>query len=127
MEWDELPRAGDLLILLGTLTLPLLTPLSRHYFLEPLHLVAKDRLSWEKNLQGTIAVRNGIALAGLFAITHSIAAFAGLQWKPKLWAIAFISCALVYLTLDDLLLDEPRRSRERPVGLARLLGHASRT
>jgi len=99
MEWDELPRAGDLVILLGTLTLPLLTPLSRVYLLEPLHIVTKDQLSWEKNLQGPIPVRDGVALAGLFAVTTSIAAFAGLQWKPKLWAIAFLSCALVYLTL----------------------------
>jgi uncharacterized protein (TIGR03663 family) len=99
MDWEELPRSGDLVILLGTLTLPLLTPVSRHYFLEPLGLIDKDRLSWEKSLQGTIATRDAVALSGLFAVTTSLAAFAGLQWRPRLWAIAFGSCGLVYLTL----------------------------
>jgi predicted membrane-bound mannosyltransferase len=100
MDWDEeLPRSADMLVLLGTLTLPLLTPLSRVYLLEPLHLVAKDRLKWETNLQSNIANRDAVALAGLFAVTVSISAFVGLQWKAKVWAIAFLCSALVYLTL----------------------------
>ncbi|MGE3074207.1 MAG: flippase activity-associated protein Agl23 [Dehalococcoidia bacterium] len=99
-DWDdELPRPGDLLILLGTFTLPLLTPLSRFFILEPLGIVEKDRLSWELHLQGSVAARDQIAILGLFSVSTSIAAFAGLQWKPKLWAIAFVSSTLVYLTL----------------------------
>ncbi|MEP6871360.1 MAG: flippase activity-associated protein Agl23 [Anaerolineaceae bacterium] len=100
MEWDDLPRSGDLLVLLGTLTLPLLTPLSRKYLLEPFGIVEKDRLNWEKHFQsGEIASRDAIAIGGLFAVTVSMAAFAGLQWKPKVWAVAFLGGALVYLTL----------------------------
>ncbi len=99
-EWgEELPRPGDVLILLGTFTLPLLTPVSRFYALEPFGIVEKDRLSWELHLQGVIAQRDAIAIAGLFSVTTSIAAFAGLQWRPKLWAIAFVACGIAYLTL----------------------------
>jgi predicted membrane-bound mannosyltransferase len=100
LDWrEDLPRPGDVLILLGTFTLPLLTPLSRFYLLEPLGIVAKDRLSWELHLQGTIAQRDAVAILGLFSVSVSIAAFAGLQWRPKLWTIAFLSCGLAYLTL----------------------------
>ena len=99
MEWDELPRSGDLVVLLGTFTLPLITPLSRTYLLEPLHLVKKDELNWETHLQSTISLSDGLALTGLFAITISIAAFVGLQWRARFWAIAFLACGFVYLTL----------------------------
>lgn len=106
---DDLPRQGDLLIILGTLTLPLLTPLTRIYFLEPLGLVDKDialgdgkftsRLNWDKNLRSGITAADQRALAGLFAITLSAAAFVGLQWRPKLWAMLFVGCGAIYLTL----------------------------
>jgi predicted membrane-bound mannosyltransferase len=100
LDWgEELPRPGDLVVLLGTFTLPLLTPLSRFFILEPLGIVQKDRLSWELHLQSHVATRDEVALLGLFSVTTSIAAFAGLQWRPKLWAIAFLSCGFVYLTL----------------------------
>lgn len=99
MDWDELPRAGDMLVLLGTFTLPLITPLSRTYVLEPLHLVKKDELNWETHLQSGISVSDGLALTGLFAITVSIAAFVGLQWRARFWTIAFVACGFVYLTL----------------------------
>ncbi|OAI40054.1 hypothetical protein AYO38_06550 [bacterium SCGC AG-212-C10] len=100
MDWPEkLPRSGDLLILLGTFTLPLLTPVSRHYLLEPLGLIETDRLSWELKLQGHIATRNLFALLGLFSVTTSIAAFAGLQWRPRLWGTLFLVCGALYLTL----------------------------
>ncbi len=99
-DWgSKLPRTGDMLILLGTLTLPLLTPVSRFYILEPFGIVDKDRLSWELNLTGKIATRDQVALLGLFSVTTSIAAFAGLQWRPKLWTIAFVGSGFVYLTL----------------------------
>ena len=100
MDWgDDLPGSGDVLILLGTLTLPLLTPLSRVYLLEPLGLVDKDRLNWDKSLQSNIAGRDAIALVGLFAVSLSASAFVGLQWKPRTWAMAFGLSALIYLTL----------------------------
>ena len=99
-DWgEEVPRPGDLLILLGTFTLPLLTPVSRAYILEPFGIIEKDRLSWELRLQGTIPRQDQVAILGLFSVTTSIAAFAGLQWRPKLWSIAFFSCGLAYLTL----------------------------
>jgi predicted membrane-bound mannosyltransferase len=100
LDWgEEMPRPADVLVLLGTFTLPLLTPISRFFILEPLGIVEKDRLSWELHLQGVIQQRDAVAIAGLFSVTTSIAAFAGLQWRPKLWAIAFVGCTVVYLTL----------------------------
>jgi len=99
-DWGEdLPRPGDLLVLLGTFSLPLLTPVTRTWILEPFGFIEKDRLSWELRLQGPIGSSDQLALLGLFAVTVSIAAFAGLQWRPKLWAIAFLSCTFVFLTL----------------------------
>ncbi len=100
LDWDEhLPRAGDVLILLMTFTFVLLTPALRHYLLEPLGLLDKDRLNWEKNLQGRISSDDRMALLGIFAMTVSIAAFVGLQWRPRLWSILFGACAFIYLTL----------------------------
>ncbi|MGE5595628.1 MAG: flippase activity-associated protein Agl23 [Hyphomicrobiales bacterium] len=97
---DELPRTGDLLVLLGTLTLPLLTPISRVFVLEKFGIVEKDRLNWEKQFaDGSISANDALALAGLFAISVSAAAFVGLQWRPKVWAIAFAVGTAVYLTL----------------------------
>lgn len=99
LEWSELPRSADVLIVQGTLILPLLTPVTRHYLLEPLGILHDDRLRWETKLQGTIGTRDQLALLGLFAITTSGAAFVGLQWRPRLWSILFAACAVVYLTL----------------------------
>ncbi|MBI5947704.1 MAG: TIGR03663 family protein [Chloroflexi bacterium] len=106
---DELPRQGDLLIILGTLVLPLLTPLLRIYVLEPLGFIDKDikfgdgkltsRLNWDQHLRSGITSADQRALGGLFAITISAAAFVGLQWRPKLWAILFVGCGAIYLTL----------------------------
>lgn len=94
-----LPRSGDLLVLLGTLTLPLLTPVSRVFLLEPLGIVEDGRLDWQaKFAGGHIAASDALALAGLFAVTTAAAAFVGLQWKPKVWAIAFVVGTAVYLT-----------------------------
>lgn len=99
LDWgDDLPRPGEVLVLLGTFCLPLLTPIARVSLLEPLGIIEEDRLSWQQNLQGEIATRDAVALLGLFAITTSIAAFAGLQWKPRVWGIAFAVGTFVYLT-----------------------------
>ncbi|WP_322794936.1 6-bladed beta-propeller, partial [Tepidiforma sp.] len=100
LDWGEdLPRPGEVLLLLGTFCLPLLTPVARVTLLEPLGLIEKDRLSWEKRLQGPLDTRDQVALLGLFTVTVSMAAFAGLQWRPKVWGIAFALSAVVYLTL----------------------------
>ncbi len=107
-DWDHFPRSADVLVLLGTIVLPLLTPILREP-LEKFGFVAKDvalgngeftsRLNWEKHLNANITVNDGLALAGLFAITTSAAAFVGLQWKPRIWLISFLSGAVIYFTL----------------------------
>ncbi|MGH2609425.1 MAG: flippase activity-associated protein Agl23, partial [Tepidiformaceae bacterium] len=100
MDWDEdLPRPADVLILLMTFTFVLLTPVARPYFLEPLGILEEDRLNWQQNLQGRIPTDDAMALAGIFAMTISIAAFVGLQWRARLWAILFAGCGFIYLTL----------------------------
>ncbi len=98
-ETGNLPRSGELLLVLGTLTLPLLTPLSRHYLFEQFNLIEDGRLSWNDSLRTAVSGRDTAALAGLFALTLSISAFAGLNWRPRLWALLFVPSAIVYLTL----------------------------
>ncbi|MFN0094645.1 MAG: flippase activity-associated protein Agl23 [Dehalococcoidia bacterium] len=110
-DWDDdLPRSADVLILLGTITLPLLTPLIR----EPLRWAGilepqfpgrggklTDRLDWEFHLQfaNSITRADRFVLAGLFSLTISAAAFVGLQWKPRLWLLTALACAAIYTTL----------------------------
>jgi uncharacterized protein (TIGR03663 family) len=93
-RWERLPRGGDVLVVLGTLVLPLLTA-----FLKPpiegLGLVNKGELV----CRGVIPQRDAIVLGGLFLITGSAAAFVGLQWRARTWAIAAGASALIYLTL----------------------------
>jgi predicted membrane-bound mannosyltransferase len=107
MDWGALPRAGDVLVLLGTITLPLLTPVLRHP-LEAMGIVEKDivvgdrlvsRLDWQHHLLNNMSTGDGLILLGLFTLVTSAAAFVGLQWRPKVWAIAFGIGAAVYLTL----------------------------
>ncbi|MEX1103005.1 MAG: glycosyltransferase family 39 protein, partial [Dehalococcoidia bacterium] len=100
LDWeDDLPRPADLLILLMTFTFVLLTPLARLRLLEPLGVLEKDRLNWQLNLQNNVSFDDAMALAGIFAMSISIAAFVGLQWRPKLWSILFGVCGFIYLTL----------------------------
>jgi predicted membrane-bound mannosyltransferase/DNA-binding beta-propeller fold protein YncE len=100
LDWgQELPRPAGVLVLLGTFCLPLLTPVTRVWLLEPLGIIEQDRLYWERSLQGPISLGDGLLLLGLFTVTTSIAAFAGLLWRPKVWGIAFALSALVFLTL----------------------------
>ncbi len=93
-SWEVLPRSGDLLILLGTLTLPLLTAFLKTP-LENAGIVEKGRLVCSARIPRADAT----ALVGLFAVTGSAAAFVGLQWRPKTWAIAAGLSVLAYLTL----------------------------
>ena len=108
MAWSELPRSGDLLVLMGTLTLPLLTPVLRDP-LERIGFVEKDiiladgattsRLDWDDHLLPAITTDDRWLLGGLFLLTTSSAAFVGLQWRARTWAICFGIVAGVYLTL----------------------------
>ncbi len=100
LDWEEkLPRPADVLILLMTFTFVLLTPAVRPWLLEPLGILDKDRLNWQLNLQGSIGTDDRLALAGIFAMTISIAAFVGLQWRAGLWSALFAGCGFIYLTL----------------------------
>lgn len=94
MGWETRPRPGDVLVLLGTLILPLLTAFLKAP-LEHAGIVAKGRLSCTPGM----ATNDMIALAGLFMVTTSAAAFVGLQWRARTWAIAFGASTLLYLTL----------------------------
>jgi predicted membrane-bound mannosyltransferase len=98
--WSELPRAGDVLIVLGTLTVPLLTP----FLKEPLvhaGLFSEGRMDWTAVCYGTAANagRDQLALGGLFTITAAAVAFVGLQWRPRTWLICAGAAAAIYMTL----------------------------
>ena len=95
----KLPRVGEALLVLGTMALPLLTPVSRHYILEQFNLIEAGRLSWDSTLRTTVSGDDRTALIGLFAITLSFSVFAGFNWRPRLWSLLFVPSALVYLTL----------------------------
>lgn len=115
--------ARDPLVLLGTITLPLLTPVSRHSLLEPLGVIEWNRLGWNESFQSGVNFRDSLALVGLFAITTSIAAFAGLQWKPRLLGADVPHRRIRLPDTHDFALDEPPRHGLGPLGLTRLLDH----
>lgn len=94
MDWQQMPRSGDMMVIVGTLILPLLTPVL-HQPLEDHGFVDKGRLV----CRSVMPRRDALALAGLFSVTASMAAFVGLQWRPKTWAIAAGLSAVIYLTL----------------------------
>lgn len=113
--WDALPRPGDLLILLGTLTLPLLAafakgplesglPMLRDLpLVEAIPVIGKGiitagRLDYP-GICNAPSTRDVFALGGLFAVFGSAAALVGLHWRPKTWALAAGLSAAVYLTL----------------------------
>ncbi len=98
--WDEFPRPADLLVLSGTLTIPLLTPLLKPPLVS-LGVLEKGQLDWTAVCHGQLpGQRNDqVALGGLFAITTSAAAFVGLQWRPRTWLICAAAAAAIYLTL----------------------------
>lgn len=106
-DWEELPRPGDALILLGTMTVPLITVLLRGP-LESLGVVGEKQLVcrcyWDYDAGDVVCrpthpARDALAMGGLFAITTSATALIGLQWRPKTWALAAGGAALLYLTL----------------------------
>ncbi len=107
LDWDELPRPGDALVLLGTMTIPLITVLLRGP-LESMGVVEKKQLVcrcyWDYDAGDLVCrpshpARDALAMGGLFAVTISAAALVGLQWRAKTWAVAVGAASLVYLTL----------------------------
>jgi predicted membrane-bound mannosyltransferase len=100
MAWHSLPRAGDVLVILGTLTVPLLTPLLKSP-LETLGVASAGQLGWPGvcDSLATDATQNRLILGGVFTMVVAAVAFVGLQWRPRTWAIAAGSAALLYLTL----------------------------
>ncbi len=97
--WTALPRAGDLLVVLGTLTVPLLAPVLR----EPLEraLAQPGQLQWPAVCQaaGATARQNVLILGGTYALLVGAAAWVGLAWRPRTWLIGASLAALLYLTL----------------------------
>jgi predicted membrane-bound mannosyltransferase len=97
---DQLPRPGDLLVLLGTLCLPLLVPFTKP-LLEAANVANPGQLDFPGVCSGVGAAagESRAILGGLFLVVVGAAAFVGLQWRPRIWTIAAGSSALVYLTL----------------------------
>ena len=105
LAWGDLPRTGDLLVLSGTLTLPLLTPFARE-LLEA--VFATDPLDyWRQASDGSslpgvcdeASLRQGLVLGFGFAVTTVVAAVAGLGWRARTWLVAAAVAALIYATL----------------------------
>lgn len=97
--WTRLPRTGDVLVVLGTLTVPLLAPVLH----EPLEgLFARPgQLQWPAVCQatGSTARQNVLLLGGTYALLVGAAAWVGLAWRPRTWLMAAGLAALLYLTL----------------------------
>ncbi len=93
--WEEIPRAGDVLIILGTLTVPLLAPLLKPVF-EKAGFVSPGQLDHPGVYN---SAHNQFILAGIYLVLVGAVAFIGLQWRWKTWAIAFGLSAFIYLTL----------------------------
>lgn len=95
LGWGALPRTGDLLVLTGTLTLPLLTPFAKGV-LET--IFAAGPLDYPA-VCANPSVRDGTVLAFAFLFAGGVAAIAGLSWRPRTWLIAAVLAALIYTTL----------------------------
>ncbi len=113
--WGQLPRSGDLLVLGGTLTVPLLAAFVRDPLEGGLPLLRDLAVLREVPLLGkgvvtagrfaypavcsNITASNALALGGVFAGVTAAAAFAGLAWRPRAWLVAAAAAALIYVTL----------------------------
>ena len=95
LGWGALPRTGDLLVLTGTLTLPLLTPFAKGV-LEA--IFAAGPLDYPA-VCANPSVRDGTVLGFAFLFAGGVAAIAGLSWRPRTWLIAAVLAALIYTTL----------------------------
>ena len=92
---ENLPRTGDLLVLTGTLTLPLLTPFAKG-MLET--IFSAGPLDYP-DVCSNPSVRDGAVLGFAFLFAGGVAAIAGLSWRPRTWLIAAVLAALIYTTL----------------------------
>lgn len=105
LGWGDLPRTGDLLVLTGTLTLPLLTPFAKE-LLEAVFATAPLDF-WRTDADGrTLAgvcdeatLRQGLVIGFGFAVTTVVAAIAGLGWRARTWLVAAAVAAFIYTTL----------------------------
>jgi len=92
--WRRLSRAGDLVVLTGTLTLPFLVP-----FAKPLlELFSSGPLDFPE-ICAAASTRDMAALAAGLAVACAIATLGGLLWRPRTWLIAAGVAVLIYLTL----------------------------
>ena len=103
LGWRHLPRSGDLLVLTGTLTLPLLTPFARPV----LEAVFSTNPLDYASLCATGSIRDGWVVGAAFVVTGGIAAFAGLNWRRRTWLIAAAVAFLIYTTLMTSLWTNP--------------------
>ena len=93
--WGDLPRTGDLLVLTGSLTLPLLTAFAKG----PLEVIfAAGPLDYPE-VCANPSTRAAAVLVTAFVVVCAIAAFAGLSWRPRTWLTAAAIGAIIYLTL----------------------------
>lgn len=94
VKWDRIPRSGDLLILTGTLTLPLLVAFAK----VPLEVVfATNPLDYPGVCSTPDARAAGVLIAA-FVAAGAIAAFAGLSWRPRTWLITAAIAVAIYAT-----------------------------
>ncbi len=93
--WGELPRTGDLVVLAGTLTLPLLTPFAK----KPLQAIFDTGSLDYPGVCATGSVGDGFALGFAFLVAGGIAAVAGASWRPRTWLIAAAVAVAIYATL----------------------------
>lgn len=92
--WRRLSRAGDLVVLTGTLTLPFLVP-----FAKPLlEAFSSGPLDFPE-ICAAASTRDAAALVTGFAVACAIATVAGLLWRPRTWLIAAGVAVFIYLTL----------------------------
>lgn len=102
LGWRELPRSGDLLVLTGALTLPLLTAFAKGPIVWLLGALG-DGAAAGRFDYSAICAGGGrgdlLVLGGAFAITTGLAAAVGAAWRPRIWLVAAGLAAIVYATL----------------------------
>ncbi len=101
LAWRALPRSGDLLVLTGTLTLPLLTAFAKGPVVRLLGAFGDDaagRFDYSR-LCSSGEASDLLVLGGVFAVSTGLAAAVGVAWRPRLWLVAAGLAALVYATL----------------------------